>query len=77
MYVSSGYQKYDPNPFPHKVPESSEISLGLYVGDPREGKERPLTETFIIPWTDDGYSHQPELLQKLKCLFTVSREGEK
>ncbi|XP_071513992.1 dedicator of cytokinesis protein 2 isoform X2 [Panulirus ornatus] len=53
-----------------KVPEPSEISLGLYIGDPREGKERPLTEAFIIPWTDDGYNGHPDLLLKLKCLFT-------
>ncbi|XP_045614067.1 dedicator of cytokinesis protein 1 isoform X2 [Procambarus clarkii] len=53
-----------------KVPEPSEISLGLYTGDPREGREKPLTEAFIIPWTDDGYNSHPDLLIKLKCLFT-------
>ncbi|XP_063609034.1 dedicator of cytokinesis protein 1-like isoform X2 [Penaeus indicus] len=53
-----------------KVPESSEISIGLYTGDVKEGKEKPLSEAFIIPWTDDGYSGHPDLLLKLKCLFT-------
>ncbi|XP_042238025.1 dedicator of cytokinesis protein 1-like isoform X2 [Homarus americanus] len=53
-----------------KVPEPSEISLGLYIGDPREGREKPLTEAFIIPWTDEGYNSHPDLLLKLKCLFT-------
>ncbi|XP_069941837.1 dedicator of cytokinesis protein 1 isoform X2 [Cherax quadricarinatus] len=53
-----------------KVPEPSEISLGLYTGDPREGREKPLTEAFVIPWTDDGYNGHPDLLLKLQCLFT-------
>ncbi|XP_066966939.1 dedicator of cytokinesis protein 1 isoform X9 [Macrobrachium rosenbergii] len=53
-----------------KVPESSEISLGLYVGDAKEGKEKPLTEAFIIPWAEEGYNGHPDLLLNLKCLFT-------
>ncbi|XP_045138104.1 dedicator of cytokinesis protein 1-like [Portunus trituberculatus] len=53
-----------------KVPEDTEISLGLYIGDPREGKERPLTESFIIPWTDGGYTQDLTFLDELKCLFT-------
>lgn len=60
---------------PCQVPESSEISIGLYTGDVKEGKEKPLSEAFIIPWTDDGYSGHPDLLLKLKCLFTVSTGG--
>ncbi|XP_063852697.1 dedicator of cytokinesis protein 1-like isoform X3 [Scylla paramamosain] len=53
-----------------KVPEDTEISLGLYIGDPREGREQPLTESFIIPWTDGGYTHDLTFLDELKCLFT-------
>lgn len=57
------------------MPESSEISIGLYTGDVKEGKEKPLSEAFIIPWTDDGYNGHPDLLLKLKCLFTVSTDN--
>ncbi|XP_068248213.1 dedicator of cytokinesis protein 2 isoform X3 [Palaemon carinicauda] len=53
-----------------KVPESSEISIGLYVGDAREGREKPLSEAFIIPWAEEGYNGHPDLLLNLKCLFT-------
>ncbi|KAK7079345.1 Dedicator of cytokinesis protein 2 [Halocaridina rubra] len=56
-----------------KVPEPSEISLGLFVGDASLGKEKPLSEAFVIPWTDSMYSGHTDLLLNLKCLFTDLR----
>ncbi|XP_076042771.1 dedicator of cytokinesis protein 1-like isoform X4 [Oratosquilla oratoria] len=63
-----------------KVPEQSEISLGLYVWDGRESRERPLTEPLIFTWTPDGYNEQLGLLNDLRCIFndlnTMSLEKE-
>ncbi|CAL4179940.1 unnamed protein product, partial [Meganyctiphanes norvegica] len=53
-----------------RVPESSEISIGLFTGDPQNGTERPLSENFIVRWTEEGYNVNQELLFKTKCLYT-------